>query len=235
MGRMISEKQLEANRRNAQQSTGPKTEAGKARCALNAGKDPLTGQVHIMTEEDRVAFNALSTRLTKAYDPQGEDELQLARLVIMGTWRLHRITAIEDNTFALGHERNGKSIETGHAEINAAFAGAITWEKESKALERLSIYEQRLNRTMHKNLAALQALQATRKAREAKAMAEAELLLQFSEINGVAFDPAQNGFVFTLSQITVSLNRNRRLKEAYEAINGPLPSPNKPKVHIMAA
>jgi hypothetical protein len=223
---MISEKQLEANRRNAQLSTGPKTEAGKARCAMNAGKDPLTGQVHIMTAEDRIAFNAFSARLTKDYDPRGEQELQFARMIVKGMWRLHRVTAIEDNTFALGDQMNGKLIDTGHAEINAAFTAAETWQKESNTLERLSIYEQRLHRTMQRNIAALQSLQATRKAIEAKEMAEAELLLQVSEINGEAFDPAENGFVFTLSQITASLNRNRRLKEAYAAINGPTPSFN---------
>jgi hypothetical protein len=223
---MISEKQLEANRRNARLSTGPKTEAGKARSSQNAKRDSLTGQVEIMTEDDRIAFDAFSLRLTKTYDPQGDAEQHYASLVVEAMWRLHRISAVENNTFALGHNSNSNVVESGHAEINAAFAAAITWQLNSKELDRLSLYEQRLTRTMQKNRAMLQTLQATRKVLEAQAMAEAELLLQLSEINGLAYKPAADGFVFTISQITASLNRKNRLKEAYAAINGPIPSLN---------
>ena len=43
MNRTISEKQLEANRRNAQRSTGPRTGEGKKVSALNARRHNLTG------------------------------------------------------------------------------------------------------------------------------------------------------------------------------------------------
>ncbi len=39
---MASQRQIEANRRNAQKSTGPKTQAGKARSRLNARKHGLS-------------------------------------------------------------------------------------------------------------------------------------------------------------------------------------------------
>src|ERR1700709_2613970 len=122
---MISEKQQEANRRNAQLSTGPRTEAGKNRASQNARRDFLTGQVDIMTDEDQIAFNAFSIRLTKAYDPQGEDELHASDLLIQIIWKLHRINSIENNTFALGHTTNSNVIDSGNLEINAAFAAAI--------------------------------------------------------------------------------------------------------------
>src|ERR1700709_1910036 len=138
---MISEKQQEANRRNAQLSTGPRTEAGKNRASQNARRDFLTGQIDIMTDEDQIAFNAFSIRLTKAYDPQGEDELQCACLLIKTIWKLHRINSIENNTYALGHTENSNVINAGHAEINAAFAAAITWRLQSISLDRLSLYE----------------------------------------------------------------------------------------------
>jgi hypothetical protein len=41
---MISEKRLEANRRNAQQSTCPKTIEGKSRSSRNNLRHGLTGQ-----------------------------------------------------------------------------------------------------------------------------------------------------------------------------------------------
>jgi hypothetical protein len=41
---MITDRQLEANRRNARNSTGPGTEAGKNVSKLNALRHNLTGQ-----------------------------------------------------------------------------------------------------------------------------------------------------------------------------------------------
>src|SRR4051812_15521662 len=98
---MISEKQLEANRRNAQLSTGPRTAEGKQRSALNASRHGLTGQVIVMTEEDRLAFEAFSTRMLKSLAAEGEIEIQLALRIMKDTWRLNRLGAIEDNLFAL--------------------------------------------------------------------------------------------------------------------------------------
>jgi hypothetical protein len=61
----LSDKQLAANRANAQRSTGPKTEEGKRRSSLNARRHNLTGQVTAMTEEDRIAHDAFSESLTR--------------------------------------------------------------------------------------------------------------------------------------------------------------------------
>jgi hypothetical protein len=50
---MISDKQLEASRRHAKNSTGPETIEGKARASRNNLRHGLTGQVIIMPNEDR--------------------------------------------------------------------------------------------------------------------------------------------------------------------------------------
>ena len=48
-----SDRQIKANKQNAQHSTGPRTENGKARVALNALKHGLTGKQIVLPHEDR--------------------------------------------------------------------------------------------------------------------------------------------------------------------------------------
>ena len=88
---MISEKQLDANRRNAQHSTGPKTEEGKRTSSHNACRHNLTGQVTAMTDEDRIAHDAFSAAMIAYLAPEGALEIQLAQRVATDSWRLNRI------------------------------------------------------------------------------------------------------------------------------------------------
>ena len=98
---MPTEKQLEANRRNAQRSTGPRSTDGKSRSRLNALRHNLTGQVTTMTDADRAAHNQFIESMIADLDPQGALELQLATHVASDCWRLNRASAIENNIFAL--------------------------------------------------------------------------------------------------------------------------------------
>jgi hypothetical protein len=97
---MISEKQLAANRRNAEQSTGPRTDAGKNRSSLNARRHNLTGQVTAMTDPDRAAFNHFMAGIMKDLAPEGALETQLAQRIAHDHWRLNRCAAVEDNIFS---------------------------------------------------------------------------------------------------------------------------------------
>src|ERR1700749_4751778 len=157
---MSSEKQLEANRRNARRSTGPRTEEGKKISALNARRHNLTGQVTAMTDADRIMHNAFSASIVENLAPEGAMEIQLAQRIATDSWRLNRMSAIEDNLFALGHNAHSDDIETENAEIHVALTAAKVFTEESKQLQLLTLYEQRINRNMQKNLALLQSLQA---------------------------------------------------------------------------
>src|ERR1700731_4350143 len=103
---MISDKQLAANRNNAQKSTGPRTAEGRKRSSLNALRHGLTGQVTTMTPEDRAAQEKFSQALIKSLAPEGAMETQLAQRIATDSWRLNRISAVEDNLFALGLHQN---------------------------------------------------------------------------------------------------------------------------------
>jgi hypothetical protein len=160
---MISDKQLEANRANALLSTGPKTDAGRKRSSMNALRHGITGQVTTMSDEDRAAHDKLSSALIKDLAPEGAMEIQLAQRIATDSWRLNRISAVEDNLFALGQLQHGGQTCPDAPQLDDALTMAHTYTQESKQLQLLSLYEQRINRAIQKNLALLRSLQATRK------------------------------------------------------------------------
>src|SRR6266853_5724921 len=192
---MITDKQLQANRNNALKSTGPKTVEGRKRSSLNALRHGLTGQVTTMTEEDRAAQDKFSQALIQSLAPVGAMETQVAQRIATDSWRLNRISAVEDNLFALGLHQNAGNLCPDHEEIDAALTTARVFTEESHQLQILTLYEQRLNRGLQKNLALLQSLQATRKAQREIEMTEAIRLLQRSEMKGLQYQPAKDGFV----------------------------------------
>ena len=214
---MISDKPLAANRNNALKSTGPKTVEGRKRSSMNALRHGLTGQVTTMTEEDRAAHDKFSQALIKSLAPEGAMEIQLAQRIATDSWRLNRASAIEDNLFALGLHQNAGQLCPDHEQIDAALTTARVFTEESRQLQILTLYEQRLNRGLQKNLAVLQSLQAARKVQRETEMREASSLLQLSEMNGVEYQPAKDGFVFSTSQIHARLDRQQRLHQAWKS------------------
>ncbi len=213
---MISERQLEANRRNAQRSTGPRTEEGKKASAVNARRHNLTGQVTAMTDADRIMHDAFSASIVESLAPEGAMETQLAQRIATDSWRLNRISAVEDNLFALGHNAKSDDTETEDPEIHAALTAAKVFKEESKQLQLLTLYEQRINRNIQKNLALLQGLQAARLAKREAEMKEAKKLLQLSEMKGLRYEPVKDGFVFSTAEIHAAIDKERRLNRAYQ-------------------
>ena len=92
---MVSTKQLEANRRNAQKSTGPKTPEGKATVRLNALKHGLTAGQVLLSDENMDVFATLATALHEQLRPSGLLECMLVDRVVSAIWRLRRLILIE--------------------------------------------------------------------------------------------------------------------------------------------
>jgi hypothetical protein len=208
---MISEKQLEANRRNAQHSTGPKTEEGKERASRNNLRHGLTGQINILPTEDREAHDAFCNELSDSLKPETPMERQFAHSVAEDSWRLNRARAIENNMFALGHEGERRELQT-------ALADARTFQAQANQFQLLTIYEQRINRNLQRNLQQLRELQAERQQQHQRAFEEAQLFAQLNLMNGLPYDPApdmgKNGFVFSTAEINLAIDRNSRLQAA---------------------
>ena len=71
---MASERQIRANRLNAQKSTGPRTAAGKAASSKNALRHGLTAQQVVLEDEDAAMFDALRDRFLREFQPAGAME-----------------------------------------------------------------------------------------------------------------------------------------------------------------
>jgi hypothetical protein len=92
---MASLSQIEANRRNALRSTGPKTETGKRHSRRNAVRHGLTAETVIEVLEDQEDYKAFELSVTADFDAQTAVERELVLRLASLLWRLRRATAIE--------------------------------------------------------------------------------------------------------------------------------------------
>src|SRR5438552_1309083 len=97
---MATLKQIQANRRNAQKSTGPKTPAGKLTVSQNAVQHGLLTASPVVFPEEQSLFDHLSESVRYEYAPEGVRENLLIERVIDCLWRLQRASRIETGIFA---------------------------------------------------------------------------------------------------------------------------------------
>jgi hypothetical protein len=84
---MTSLRQIESNHRNAQRSTGPKTEAGKQRSSQNAVRHGLTAETVIELLEDPKDYKAFEQAITADYDAETAVERELVLRLASLLWR----------------------------------------------------------------------------------------------------------------------------------------------------
>src|SRR6516165_4264030 len=102
---MTSERRIKANRRNAQNSTGPRTPAGKARVALNGMKHGLLSREALVPGEREADLVAFGKRLRGQLAPLGELEILLTDRVVSCGWRLRRLIQVESRLFGEDGEK----------------------------------------------------------------------------------------------------------------------------------
>lgn len=117
-----SPSQLEANRLNAQKSTGPQTAHGKTRSSQNAFKHGLTAKTPLLPGEDRAEFAAFFEALIENMAPQGAIEAYHVERAAEIAWRLKRVPHFEAGvmTYLAAHEArihdDGPHPDTANAE-----------------------------------------------------------------------------------------------------------------------
>jgi len=174
---MTTPAQIQANRMNAQKSTGPRTTEGKAAASQNALKHGLWAQNPIIQGEDPGQFETHRDQMLAELAPQGPLESTLADRVVGLAWRLKRAEHLQAQVFDallapdtspltklarslcpqnLRPPDDPAAVERalGHAVVKD-FAGP-------QVLYRLSMVERRLEHSLYKTLAELQRLRLLR-------------------------------------------------------------------------
>src|SRR5271165_1686676 len=101
---MTSFRQIEANRRNALWSTGPKTEDGKRRSRRNAIRHGLTAETVVIALEDIEDYQAFEAAIIADYDARTAVERELVLRLASLLWRIRRATAIETDLLQIQAE-----------------------------------------------------------------------------------------------------------------------------------
>jgi hypothetical protein len=100
---MTSARQIEANRRNALASTGPRTENGKQRASQNAVRHGLTAETVILPLEDADDYQVFELAVTADYEAETAVERELVLRLASLLWRLRRATSIETGLLQIQH------------------------------------------------------------------------------------------------------------------------------------
>jgi hypothetical protein len=101
----------------------------------------------------------------------------------------------------MGHFESAGDFETDHTEIHSAMTAARAFREDSKSFVNLSIYEQRLHRSMKDALRQLKELQTERSERRKAEMDDAIRLLKTQQMKGLSFEPTEFGFVYASAEI----------------------------------
>jgi hypothetical protein len=193
---MSTPNRAEINRENAQQSTGPKTIEGKQKSSLNALRHGLTAQIAVMPTEDLQAYQSHLKSFADEFNPSGAVEAHLVQVLADTSWRQNRVAALETNLLAMGVE---------------------SLESQSKALANLSLHSQRLSRQFERTVAQLRELQKNRLAQEERDLDNFLDITEMYESKGAIYDPSEDGFVFSETQIDDAIRRRNRAREVDQA------------------
>jgi len=178
---MATQPQIQANRLNARKSTGPKTPEGKAAVAQNALKHGLSARRDVIITESQAEFDIHRSALLAEFAPQGPMESILADRIVTLSWRLRRAEAIQNQTIDAMHEKTNssplaklakslrlKGLPTPNSEPTDSdpdlTLGRIALKDFSSArvLDRLLMYERRIEHSLFKTTLELQRLHLLR-------------------------------------------------------------------------
>jgi hypothetical protein len=185
--------QATANLANAQSSTGPRTEIGKATSSQNALKHGLTAKTILLPGEDEAAYRKLCDGMFESFAPADTPEKELIQLLCDTQWRLQRCGRIE-----------------------AAILSADV--PDFKAIDIMSKHESRLKRQYSTTLKEARNLIDTRLTREKGQMQEAMCIRRADKVDDCTTNLQAIGFVFSNQQVDAAIQAEDALTLAKQVL-----------------
>lgn len=204
---MSTAAQVDANRNNAQHSTGARSEEGKQRSAVNATKHGFCGQrliFHDNSEKEAYEIHCIS--MVEQHQPQTHEENSLIQQYADQQWTLHQISVMQINFMSMMNAAIDQLIND-QVEPQTRHAALAPFYKQ---LNTLGVYEQRRRRAAQETLAQFQQLVEARQA----TLVEAAQICKTLKAQGKPFNPAEFGFVYALPEIEAYLAREAARTDA---------------------
>ena len=179
---MTTEKQIAANRLNAQKSTGPRSPQGKTIASQNALTLGLFSRQILLRDEDPALFDPFYRSLLRELAPVGTLEFLLAERIIASFWRLRRAGQMESavlNLLCSQQERSDRflkpfnkllqltppnSQEPDPDSFPETLLGKVVKSdfQNDNLISHLLQYEGRMERSLYRTISQLQKLQYIR-------------------------------------------------------------------------
>ena len=162
---MATEAKIIANRRNAQKSTGPRTPEGKAIASKNSVKHGLTAANDIISQECQADFDLYRAQFLAELAPESPMESMLAERIVNLSWRLKRLYKIQNQTIdalstpdtsspfskLLSKYRLPTQPDPSESETDLTLGRlAVKDFSNTRVLERLLMYERRIENSLYK-------------------------------------------------------------------------------------
>ena len=179
---MSTTAQIKANQRNSQKSTGPKSAEGKKAVAKNAVKHGLFSNETVIKGESAEDFEIFRDEMLAELNPVGPVESMLAERYVSLSWRLKRVERMQNQVIDVMIERDEqpsplaklaqsmlpKNLRQSQADASdsnpehALGRAAINDYSNSRVLDRLMMYERRIENSMLRTLHELERLRLLR-------------------------------------------------------------------------
>src|ERR1022692_1011428 len=156
---MATDKQIKANQRNAKKSTGPRTSAGKARCAQNGARHSQLAKSVLLRSECPKRFTTFVATFYSEHGPTTATEYALVDTMASARWRIIRLTNLEAATVDTEYPTDLPASPSGETDIPALVAMAYCRAlADSRSLGHMNRAEARLQRQFDSALKSLHEL-----------------------------------------------------------------------------
>jgi len=175
---MTTQAQINANRLNAQKSTGPRTQEGKRTVSQNAVTHGLFAREAVIKCEDPAEYELHREALLDELSPVGAIESMLAERIVSLSWRLQRVERMQN-------QATDCLIEEDYLPLGRMVTKK--WSGNLKIIEKLFMHERRIESSLNRTITKLKKLQVIR--RTAREDAQEQLFDQAvaAELNNINF------------------------------------------------